>query len=221
MTHLPIHPFTGLRAIGFRRDGRPIYPVRGGSQPIVTPPADPAPTPAPTPAPEPPKQDEPLGPAGLKALQTERKAREELEKQLAGLAPLQKLAEALGATADPGSGKTDVDALRERFDAQQREIAEERTGRWRAEVAQEAGLGPELAARLQGDSREALLADAQALAALIPAQPDGPRTPAPDPSQGSRGTPPAPSLDAQIAEAKAAGNFRRAIALERSKLQNL
>lgn len=28
---LPVHPFTGLTAIGFRRNGAPIWPVRGGS----------------------------------------------------------------------------------------------------------------------------------------------------------------------------------------------
>ncbi|AYF29303.1 hypothetical protein CSH63_17895 [Micromonospora tulbaghiae] len=29
--HAPVHPFTGLTAIGFRRNGDPIWPVRGGS----------------------------------------------------------------------------------------------------------------------------------------------------------------------------------------------
>lgn len=29
---LPVHPFTGLTAIGFRRNGDPIWPVRGGSE---------------------------------------------------------------------------------------------------------------------------------------------------------------------------------------------
>jgi hypothetical protein len=30
---LPRHHFTGLRAVGLRKDGRPIYPVMGGSEP--------------------------------------------------------------------------------------------------------------------------------------------------------------------------------------------
>ncbi|HET8627742.1 MAG TPA: hypothetical protein VFL91_10000 [Thermomicrobiales bacterium] len=30
--HVPVHPFTGLEAIGFRRNGEPIWPVRGGSE---------------------------------------------------------------------------------------------------------------------------------------------------------------------------------------------
>ncbi|WP_406321043.1 hypothetical protein [Streptomyces sp. NBC_00519] len=28
---LPVHPRNGVRAVGFRRDGRPIWPIRGGS----------------------------------------------------------------------------------------------------------------------------------------------------------------------------------------------
>lgn len=61
-----VNPQTGLTALGFRRDGRPIWPVLGGSQPAgeptsVTPPVPvptppiPAPVPAPvvTPAPSP------------------------------------------------------------------------------------------------------------------------------------------------------------------------
>jgi hypothetical protein len=40
-----LHQF--LVPVGFRRDGRPIYPIRGGSEP----PAPPAPTPAPVPTP--------------------------------------------------------------------------------------------------------------------------------------------------------------------------
>ena len=52
-------------------------------------PGDPAP--APTPSAEPVEQ--PLGPAGKKALDAEREARKALEKQLADLAPLKQLAD--------------------------------------------------------------------------------------------------------------------------------
>lgn len=49
---LPIHPRTGLRAVGLRRDGRPIWPIMGGSGEGGTPgPAgDLAPTLTPAPA---------------------------------------------------------------------------------------------------------------------------------------------------------------------------
>lgn len=32
MTTLPTHPRTGLTALGYRRDGRPIFPILGGSE---------------------------------------------------------------------------------------------------------------------------------------------------------------------------------------------
>lgn len=47
---LPTHPRTGLTALGYRKDGRPIWPVLGGSEPPDQPP-DPAP-PAPAPQPD-------------------------------------------------------------------------------------------------------------------------------------------------------------------------
>lgn len=48
---LPVHPFTGLRALGFRKDGRPIFPIAGGSEPPNQPPADPPAGPPAPPAP--------------------------------------------------------------------------------------------------------------------------------------------------------------------------
>ncbi|MEV5567567.1 hypothetical protein AB0L54_32635 [Streptomyces sp. NPDC052196] len=48
-TPLPLHPRTGEAALGFRRDGRPIWPVKGGSgegsDPAAPPAGDPAPAP--------------------------------------------------------------------------------------------------------------------------------------------------------------------------------
>lgn len=165
------------------------------TQPTTTP-GDPAPTtdttvqqtaPAATPAGDPP-EDRPLGPAGERALREEREARRALEKRLATLAPLERLAATLaGDQAD--DGRTDVQRLTERLDSYERQIAEERQARWRAEVAAEKGLPAALAARLQGSTREELAADADALLLLIPAAPAtpaGPRIPAPDPSQGAR-----------------------------------
>lgn len=50
-----LHPLTGakLRPVGYRRDGRPIWPILGGSEPPNQPPAPPAPAPPAPPAPAP------------------------------------------------------------------------------------------------------------------------------------------------------------------------
>ncbi|NUK07246.1 hypothetical protein HRW18_04295, partial [Streptomyces lunaelactis] len=50
---LPVHPHTGDRALGRRQDGRPIWPIRGGSGEGGAPAAPPAPTGDPAPAPNP------------------------------------------------------------------------------------------------------------------------------------------------------------------------
>lgn len=189
-------------------------PPPGDPAPVPTPPANPAPTP---PEGDPPQADKPLGPAGERALQAERDARKALEKQIAALAPLKQLAEAFGAGTPQANGKSEVELLQERFDAYERDLTSERQARWRAEIAAEKSLPPALAARLQGATREELLADADALSALIPATPDGPRNPAPDPSQGSRGGQPV-DTDALIREAQAKGDWRTVLRLQNEKL---
>jgi len=161
-------------------------------------------------------EDKPLGPGGEKALREEREARKALEKQLAELSPLKQLAEALGGKAT-GDGKTDMERLTERLSQHETELASEREARFRLEVAAAKGLTPQQAERLHGKTREELEADADALLALFPAAPAGPRNPAPDPSQGSRGAQP-PDLEAQIVAAQKAGDFRKVIALQKQKL---
>lgn len=187
--------------------------------PVPTPPpGDPAPAPTDptlTPPPTDPPADPPLGPAGERALATERAERKKLEQQLAALSPLQKLAEAMGAGTPAAGGKSEVDLLNERFAELEKTANDERAARWRIEVAQAKSLTAEQAAWLQGGTQEELLASADRLLAAFPA---GPRTPAPDPSQGARGGQPGPDLTAQIEEARKAGDFRKAISLERSKL---
>lgn len=188
----------------------------------ATPPAgDPPTTQPPAPAPAQ-NDDKPLGPAGERALAAEREARKNLEKQLA---PLLQLV----TGADKPAGKTDIEVLQERLTNHEAELGKERAARWRAEVAHEAGLTPQQAARLQGDTRDALLADADALKALFPGAQPGTappaggqpsRTPAPDPSQGARGTGPG-DLDAQIADAEAKGDAKTAILLKARKLTQL
>ena len=182
----------------------------------TTPPAGDPPTPT-TPPVAPPEGDKPLGPGGEKALAAEREARKALEKQIAALAPLQKLAEALGTGTPEAAGKSEVELLNERFAEHEKTVAEERAARWRAEVAHEKGLTPQQAARLQGATREELTADADALVALFPAAKPG--TPAPDPSQGSRGGN-LPDTDALIREAQAKGDWKTVLTLQNAKLDN-
>lgn len=192
--------------------------------PPPTPPADPKPSDPPAAPPANPPgdpakpQDPPLGEGGMKALTAEREARKALEKQLASLAPLQKLAEAL-AGGDKPNGKTEVELLNERLASHETDLAAEREARWRAEVAIAKGLTAVQSARLRGKTRDELLADADALLAEFPAAPAGPRTPAPDPSQGSRGGAGALDLDAQIAEAQKNGDYKAVIRLNGLKMQ--
>jgi hypothetical protein len=229
MTRFPVHPFTGLVAIGFRRDGRPIYPVRGGSQPTpAPPPGDPAPAPtvppAPAPAPTPPADpaEPPLGPGGQSALAAEREANRKLRERLGALADtdvtsLVALAKALGGTPS-GETETDLQRLTGRMGELEQAAAREREARWRLEVAAEKGLTPAQAERLTGSTREDLAADADALLQLFPTTPAGPpapRIPAPDPSQGARGP---VDIDSLIRDAESKGDVRTAIRLKNQKL---
>lgn len=240
MTNLPVHPYTKLTAIGFRRDGSPIWPIMGGSEPAApaTPtPAAPAgatpPNPAPTNDPKPAEPaagdppngkpadtpDEPLGEGGKKALQAERKAREELERQVKALAPLAKLAEALGA--DPSkAGKDGPEQLAEQFEALKKQVTDEQLARFRAEVAHEKGLTAKQAARLVGATREELTADADELLATFPAAPATPGTPRPDPSQGARGGGEVDN-EALIAEAQKKGDWHTVLRLQNEKLARM
>jgi hypothetical protein len=200
----------------------PTAPPPGDPAPTPTtdPTTDPAPTPAPTPpAPEP--ADQPLGPAGQRALAAERDARKALERQLAELAPLKELAAALTGGQRPADGKSEADLVNERIAQLEKAANDERAARWRLEVAQAKGLTAEQAAWIAGDSLEDLNASADRLLAAFPAAPAGPRTPAPDPSQGARGGQPGPDLQAQIAELQAKGDYWGAAALERSKLADI
>ncbi|GAB3376268.1 hypothetical protein [Amycolatopsis echigonensis] len=236
-TDLPVHPRTGLRAVGIV-GGRPVWPIFGAEDNPPAPPAgDPQaqeppkpgpppgqPTPAPTqpPAGDPPKEpgeDRPLGPNGEKALRAERKRADDMEARLKALEPLQKLAEALGATGDPGAGKSEIEQITERLANHEKQLAEANTARWRAEVANAVGFTAEQAALLQGNSFEELKAHAEQLKTLFPTAPATPGTPRPDPSQGGQGGTP-PDLDAQIAEATKKGDIKAVLRLQNQKLAN-
>lgn len=66
--------------------------------------------------------------------------------------------------------KTDLQKATERGDQLEKDLATERASRLRLEVAQAKRLPAELAARLQGTTKEELEADADALAKLLPQQ---------------------------------------------------
>jgi hypothetical protein len=218
MTHtngrLPVHPFTGLTALGLLRDGRPIWPVMGGDgttappptavPPTAVPPANPATPPAQPPAQPPANDDRPLGPAGEKALQAERDARKALEQKLA---PLQALVDAVTG-GKPAGGKTDIEVIREQLEAQSKTIAEQQVALLRSDVAVEKKFTPGQAAELRGSTREELAAHADKLVKLFgtPATetaPAGgkPRAPKPDPAQGAQGGTTTSRRDAGKAEA--------------------
>lgn len=81
-------------------------------------------------------------------------------------------------------------------------------------VAAEAGLPPELAGRLVGDTEDELLADAESLKALLApagAPPvDDPPKGWPNAPQGPRGNPKPQGLAEQIAQLQAEGKFQEA-----------
>ena len=186
-----------------------------------TPPANPAPPAGEPPANTPPAAkpgDADKGPAGgkdaiLADLAKERDARQALQKQVDALAPLGQLAAMLNVK--PEQGKTDVQTLTEQVAAMQKQQADDRLARLRAEVALDKKLPKAIADRLRGSTAEELAADADALMAAFPAAAAGAGaagTPAPDHSQGARGG--ARELEAALAEAQKAGKTREAIRLK-------
>lgn len=203
----------------------PITPAVPAGQPApAAPPTAPAgDPPKPTPPPttpavaDPPKdpKNEPLGEGGLKALEAERDARKELEKQLKALSPLQKIAEALGG-GDPAKGKTEIEQITERLANHEKELTTERAARWRAELANEHGFSAEQAAELRGGTREEIAAHAERLKTLFPTAPTTPGTPKPDPSQGGRSGG-GIDLDSRIQEAQTKGDWRSVISLQNQK----
>lgn len=177
---LPIHPRTGLSAIGLRRDGRPIWPVIGGSQPggEPNPAADPTTDLPSTDPPADKPKDEPLGDAGKAALDKERAARKEAERELAKL----RKAEQDRADADKSESEKRAAAERRAEEAEQRAL--------RLEVAADKGLTAGQAKRLVGSTREELETDADEILRDFPTAAKPTTGPKPDPSQGSKGNQP-------------------------------
>ncbi|MEU7972167.1 hypothetical protein AB0B48_08995 [Micromonospora sp. NPDC049089] len=172
---LPIHPRTGLTALGLRRNGQPIWPVRGAS------PDDPGEV-EPGGEGDDPEVPPGTGDAGKQAIdrmKSERNAaRKELRDAQAKLTEYEK--------AEQAKVEADKTEAEKRAAAEQR-AAEAELRATRLEVAHEKGLTPAQAKRLVGSTREELAADADEILRDFPtaAAPER-RAPKPDPSQGAR-----------------------------------
>lgn len=138
------------------------------------------------------KGQQPLGAAGLKALEAERAANKASKKQIAELqAKLKEYEDA---------NKTEAEKTAERLATLEKDNAASRSRAERLEVALDKGLPKALAARLQGSTREELESDADELLKLVGEQ--KPASPKPDPSQGHGGAGAKPtSMEEAIAAA--------------------
>lgn len=175
MSTLPVHPATGLQALGFGKRG-PIWPVVGASE-------DPPNPEDPTPDPDP---DEPLGEGGKKALAAEREARstaetlaKDLQKQLD--AANQKLDAA--KSADQPEWQQKLDELQGKLDAEieARTTAEkDKAAAQRVTYGIDKGLPKALATKLVGTTDEELDAEIEELLPLL-----GTPGPQPNPQQGN------------------------------------
>lgn len=169
------------RPLGWRRNGAPIWPVAGGS-------GEPEPEaqtePEPEPQPDQPKPTETVDFWKAKAREQEKRAKDNATaaKRLAELEEAQ---------------KTEQQKSEERASAAERERDEARREALRLRVAVAKKLPPELADRLRGDSEDELVADADALVALIKA---GKKAP-PDDDAGTRTPEKGARKDAGVAEA--------------------
>jgi hypothetical protein len=180
------------------------------AEPSATPPADPTQPPTP---PALPATGDGLGDAGRKALDAERTARKELEKQVKDLQardPVKALLEALGQKPEPGQDPSQ--ALTERIAAMEERTAKAELEALRLKVAADKGLSPKQAARLRGATRDELEADADELLADFPGSTSTPGTPRPDPTQGARGS--TNDLQAQLKAAQDKGDVREAIRIK-------
>ena len=133
-----------------------------------------------------------LGDPGKKALAAERAAKREAEKKANEAAA--RAAELEAKIAEFERSKMDAqdrlaaerDDWRKKYEEQAAVAAARELELLRRDVAHDKGLPPGLARRLQGSSREELEADADQLMGDLPTpQPQTPRVPRPDPSQGS------------------------------------
>ena len=184
------------------------------TQPITQPAGDPPaipPTPPTDPPADPPTPTD-LGDPGKKALGEERAARKTAEKERAALEARLKEFE--------DRDKTEAQKLAERAAAAEKTAADKDAEVLRLRTALKHGIADEDAETfLTGTDQATLTKQAERLVALR--GPVGPRTPAPDPSQGARGTGSAASLDDQITAAIAKGDWKAQMRLNAQKLAEI
>lgn len=186
MANLPIHPVTGLQALGFTKRG-PIWPVIGASEdpPAGDPPAgDP-------PAGEPP-EGKTFTQADLDRIIGERLARENISDLKAAADELAKIKD---------GEKTELQRLQDQFatESQARQEAESKAlaaelERTKISIAAAKGIPITSAGRLTGTTAEEIEADADKFLADF-----GPKTPLPNPQQGNGGGGQARSVEAGAA----------------------
>jgi hypothetical protein len=117
------------------------------------------------------------------------------------------------------ASQTDIERMQGQLEAAQAaagQVPELTAQNIRLQVALAKGLDPALVSRLQGSTQEELEADADTLLGLV-APSTAPKTPKPNPGQGTSGGG-APSIDDQIEAARKAGDVRLAIRLNSAKL---
>ena len=153
----------------------------------------------PDPKPDPEPKDDPkdLGDAGKKALDEERKARREAEKQLKAVN------DRLRELED--KDKSDSEKLATRVAELEKELGAAASRAMRLEVALDKGLTQKQALRLVGESPDELIADADdLLASFKPSEEPKPAPPGSTPKetlrQGAAPTEPEPDLRKVIAE---------------------
>jgi hypothetical protein len=224
---LPVHPFTGLTALGLRRNGAPIWPVRGGAEDDAD-----GDDQGDVDADDAGKDDaDQLGDPGKRALES---MKDQVRKSKTALRPWAALAREMGVKtpeelkalldgkSKDGKDAPDVETIRREARAEvERETVRDRVldkieakARKFADPADAAALLLRQAdvddfldgSRIDGD------AIAEALEELLERKPylaaagggDGPgrKGPKKDPSQGSRGGKPASGREAALAEAQ-------------------
>lgn len=222
---LPVHPRTGLRAIGLRRNGQPIWPVRGGSgDGDDSDNGDDGDDTEPDDGDGEGGDDKPLGPAGEKALEAEKDKR---RKAQSSLRPWAALARELGVkTPDEvkaliaGKKKTggevdqvDPEQIRReaRAEAQRETLNDRVLDKIEAKARRFADPADAAALLLRehgvDDFLDGARIDADAIAEALDellekkpylaaaAETKARKGPKPDPSQGSRGGAKAPAAD--------------------------
>lgn len=155
---------------------------------------------------DPPEKEDPALPDAVKEiLAKERRAAREADKRA-------KAAEAKVKEHEDAQ-KSEAEKTAERAETAERERDEARAELLRTRVAARIGLPDELVDRLRGDTEEALEEDAKSLMAAMGATPGKKKPP---PARDGE-TPKATDLDAQIAAAEKASDWKLAIELKARK----